>query len=91
MSESVVGQAVDEIDETIFEATDVQWDLPAGTIARSIAAKMALPDDAPWGLRSDRTSTVLDDDIAIGDQIESESEITIFPRSHLGGRVQVEA
>ena len=66
-------------------ATDVQRDLPAGAVARSIASKMALPDDTPWGLRSDWSSTLLDEDVAIGDQIENDTQITIFPRTHLGG------
>ncbi len=66
-------------------ATDVQRDLPAGAVARSIARKMALPDDTPWGLRSDRSSALLDEDVAIGDQIENDTQITIFPRTHLGG------
>ena len=68
-----------------IEAIDVQRDLPAGAVARSIASKMALPEDTPWGLRSDRTSALLDEDVAIGDQIEPGTEITIFPRTHLGG------
>ena len=72
------------------EATDVQRALPASAVARSIASKMALPDDVPWALRSDRTSVYLDDDVAIGDQIETDTPITIFPRTHLGGRARTE-
>jgi hypothetical protein len=89
LAESIRFTATDVTGTQTVEATDVQWDLPAGTIARSLASKMALPDDTPWGLRSNRTSTVLDDDVAIGDQIESDTEITIFPRSHLGGQARI--
>ncbi len=67
-------------------ATDVQRSLPAGAVARSIASRIGLPDDVPWALRSDATSAYLDDDVAIGDQIENDTNITIFPRTHLGGR-----
>ncbi len=69
-----------------LDADEVQTTLPAGVVARSIAAKMALPEDVPWSLRSDTSSTFLDDDLAIGDQIETDSRVTIFPRTHLGGR-----
>ena len=78
-------RATDVTGTLSVEATDVESTLPAGAVARSIASKMALPDDVPWSLRSDRSSTYLDDDVALGDQIESDTEITIFPRTHLGG------
>ena len=67
-------------------ATDVERSLPAGAVARSIANRIGLPDDVPWALRSDSTSAHLIDDVAIGDQIESDTNLTIFPRTHLGGR-----
>lgn len=68
-----------------LEATQVQPSLPAGAVARSVAEKLGLPMDVPWALRSDTTSAHLDDGVAIGDQIESDSRVTIFPRTHLGG------
>ena len=68
------------------EVTDVEPSLPAGAIARSIASRIGLPDDVPLALRSDSSSAYLEDDVAIGDQIESDTNITIFPRTHLGGR-----
>ena len=85
LAQTVRFTATDVTGTHTVEATDVQWDLPAGAVARSIASKMALPGGTPWGLRSDRTSTLLDDDVAIGDQIDTDTEITIFPRTHLGG------
>ncbi len=85
LAETLRFTATDVTGTHTIEATDVQRDLPAGAVARSIASKMALPDGTPWGLRSDRTSTLLDEDVAIGDQIDNDTEITIFPRTHLGG------
>ncbi len=67
------------------EAADVQRALPAGAVARAIADKIGLPRDVPWALRSDSTSAFLDEDVAIGDQIESDTRLTIFPKTHLGG------
>jgi len=67
------------------EVTEVPRDLPAGAVARSLAARMSLPDDVPWALRSDSSSAYLTDDVAIGDQIETDTDVTVFPRSHLGG------
>lgn len=69
-----------------IEASRVEPSLPAGAIARSIASRIGLPDDVPWALRLDSTSAYLEDDVAIGDQIQNDSNITIFPRTHLGGR-----
>ena len=84
-------QATDVTGTKTIAATDVQRDLPAGAVALSIASKMSLPTDVPWGLRSDSTSVYLDDDIAIGDQIENDTEVVIFPRSHLGAGSREEA
>ena len=86
LAETLRFTATDVTGTYTVEATDVQRSLPAGAVARSIASRFGLPDDVPWALRSDSTSAYLDDDVAIGDQIESDTNITIFPRTHLGGR-----
>lgn len=67
-------------------ANDVQRSLPAGTVARALAARMALPENVPWALRSDSTSAFLDDDQSIGEQIERGAKVTVTPKTHLGGR-----
>jgi hypothetical protein len=85
LAETIGFTAVDVTGTNVVEATGVQPSLPAGAIARSLASKMDLPGDVPWGLRS-QSSVHLDEDVAIGDQIETGSQITIFPRTHLGGR-----
>ncbi len=87
-AETIRFTATDVTGTHTVEATDVQPTLSAGAVARSIAAKFGLPGDVPWALRSDSTSAYLDEDVAIGDQIESDTRITIFPRTHLGGRVR---
>ena len=56
------------------------------SVADSIAHRMALPGDVPWSLRDDGSSTYLDEDRPIGDQIEPGSHLTITPKTHLGGR-----
>ena len=68
------------------EATDVQRNLPAGAVASALADRLGLPKDVPWALRSDTTSAHLDEDVAMGEQIETAANVTLFPRTHLGGR-----
>lgn len=66
-------------------AEDVQRELPAGAVAKALAARMSLPENVPWGLRSD-ASVFLNDDQPIGDQIEPGTSVTVTPKTHLGGR-----
>ena len=66
------------------KVSDVQRSLPAGTLAKAIAARMALPDNVPWVLRDDTTSAFLEEDKPIGDQIGPDAKITITPLTHLG-------
>lgn len=56
------------------------------SVTDSIAHRMGLPNDVPWSLRDDGSSTYLDEDRPIGDQIEPGSHLTITPKTHLGGR-----
>ena len=86
LAETIRFTATDVTGTHTVEATDVQRTLPAGAVARSIANKMSLPADVPWALRADRTSVHLDDDVAIGEQTETDAPLTIYPRTHLGGR-----
>lgn len=68
-----------------LDASDIRRDIPAGAVAMALAARMELPQ-GPWALRDDRTGNYLDDQRAIGEQIESESNarLTLTPKSHLG-------
>ena len=66
-----------------FTVEDLDPGLPAGALARSLVSEMQLPADVPWALRSDTTSVFLDDDVAIGDQVEPDDSLTVTPRSHL--------
>ncbi len=67
-----------------FEATDVQSTLPAGAVAKSIAASLQLPDNVPWGLRDDVTSRFLEDSKPIGEQIGPSAKVSLTPKTHLG-------
>lgn len=60
--------------------------LSVRSVTDSIAHRMALPGDVPWTLRDDGSSTYLDEDRPIGDQIEPGSHVTITPKTHLGDR-----
>ena len=60
--------------------------LSVRSVTDSIAHRMALPNDVPWSLRDDGSSSYLDEDRPIGDQIEPGSHVTITPKTHLGAR-----
>lgn len=77
-------RATDVTGTHTLEANDVEKSLPAGAVARALARRMLLPKNVPWALRDDLTSVYLDQDVAIGDQIEPDAEITITPKTHLG-------
>jgi hypothetical protein len=64
-------------------ATDVQKILPAGTVARALAARMSLPENVPWALR-DQNAAFLVDDLPIGDQISPGAKLTVTAKTHLG-------
>ncbi len=63
---------------------DVERDLPASEVARSVAALMSLPGNVPWALRADASSAYLDDATAIGDQLAPGARVTLTPKTHLG-------
>ncbi len=67
----------------VLEARDMQRSTPAGAAARALAARMTLPEDVPWILRDDRGG-VLQDDLAVGDQVDAGAKLTLAPRAHLG-------
>jgi hypothetical protein len=65
-------------------ANDVQRTLPAGMVAKALAARMSLPQNVPWALRNESTSAFLDDDKPIGDQLAPGAKVTLTPKTHLG-------
>jgi hypothetical protein len=80
-----------------FEAADVtgthrvvvdqvQASLPAGAVAQALAARMALPENVPWGLRDDSSCAYLDDQRPIGEQLRTgaDAKLTVTPKTHLG-------
>ncbi|NIP94932.1 MAG: hypothetical protein GWO24_16400 [Akkermansiaceae bacterium] len=79
---------LDVIDVTAsreVQARGVEHTTPAGSVARALAARMALPNDVPWALRHDRTGVILDEESPIGEQVETGSRVVLTPKSHLGG------
>jgi len=65
-------------------AKQVQRDLPAGAVAKSLAVRMSMPQNVPWALRDDSTSAYLDESRPIGDQIKPGAKVTLTPKTHLG-------
>ncbi len=76
--------ATDVTGNTSWLTTDIQRELPAGAAARTLAARMQLPDNVPYALRNDSTSVYLDEALPIGDQVDADTTLTITPKSHLG-------
>jgi len=64
---------------------EVRRDLPAETVAQSLASLMSMPDNVPCVLRDDGSSSFLKDREPIGDQIEPGTRVTVTPKAHLGG------
>ena len=77
-------EAADVTGTHLIDARDVQRGTPAGAVAQALAARMDLPQNVPWALRDDRTGKYLEDQRAIGDQIETASRLTLHPKAHLG-------
>ncbi len=65
------------------QAEEVQSSLEAGTVARSLASQMSLPE-SPWALRDDSKAAFLKDDRPIGEQIEPGARVTLTTKTHLG-------
>jgi hypothetical protein len=79
-----VSLTADTITGTRQLRLEVGGDMSAGAVARSIAERMALPDDVAWALRDERAAFLVEDR-PIGEQLGREARVTITPRTHLGG------
>lgn len=63
---------------------DIDESLPAGQVAHSVAASFGLPDDVDWQLRLDESAAFLREELPIGEQLQTGSQVTLTPRVHLG-------
>jgi len=77
-------EATDVTGTHTLQLNGVQESVPAGALAQAIAARMELPQNVPWALRDDATGAFLEEARPIGDQIASQSKVTITPKAHLG-------
>lgn len=66
-----------ESDATVQERT------PAGQVARAMAARFQFPENTAYALRTDR-GAYLDEESTIGDQVTSDDQLTLTPKTHLG-------
>ncbi|HOK77360.1 MAG TPA: hypothetical protein PLW35_06510 [Verrucomicrobiota bacterium] len=76
-------RATDITESNDIEVEDLEWDVPAGDVAQTLAARMELPTNVPWALRNDQ-GMFLDDTQEIGAQIEQDARLTLTPKAHLG-------
>ena len=73
-----------DVTGTHSAVADVQRSLPAAAVVDSLVKQMAMPENVPYGLRDDATGKFLDDEAPIGEQLTSESQTTLTPKTHLG-------
>jgi hypothetical protein len=82
---TLVNLSVHDVTGSIsLEKENIQGSLPVSAVASLLASEMQLPENVPWGLRSDQTSEFLEDEKAISEQIESGTSVTVTPKTHLG-------
>jgi hypothetical protein len=85
LASTLVSLSVHDVTGTVsLEKENIQGSLPVSAVASSLASEMQLPENVPWGLRSDQTSEFLDDEKPISEQIESGTRVTVTPKTHLG-------
>jgi hypothetical protein len=60
-------------------------DVHADAAAATLAARLQLPANTPYALRSSRTAGFLDDAKTLGEQVTPGERLTLTPKSHLGG------
>jgi len=60
-------------------------DVHADAAAATLAARLQLPANTPYALRSSRTAGFLDDARTLGEQVTPGERLTLTPKSHLGG------
>ncbi len=77
-------EVIDVTGSRTVHASDIQRSLPAGVVAESLADRLRLPANVPWALRDEETSAFLDDEQAIGDQVDTDALVTVTPKTHLG-------
>ncbi len=75
---------VSDVTGTTTRKTDqFQPSTPAGAAAQALAVEMALPQDVAWALRDDK-GALLQEDIALGEQVENGAAVGLMPKAHLG-------
>ena len=77
-------EAIDVTGTITLTTRDMKRSTPAGAAAQTIASRMQLPSNVPWGLRSDATGAFLSEDEAIGDQLKTGDRVVVTPKTHLG-------
>jgi hypothetical protein len=86
MQDSLTFTAVDVTATHSLPVNDISPSLPAGAVADTLASRMGLPADVPWTIRDDATSVYLDEALPIGEQISSETTVTLTPKTHLAAK-----
>ena len=82
--ETIHFEVTDVTNSFELEAREVQASLPVSQVASSLAVKLNLPENVPWGLRNDAVGgAFLEDDRPIGEVVEPGSRLTVFPKTHL--------
>ncbi len=80
---------VRDVTGTHVAELDLDPRLRVSAVAQSVAARMSLPNDTEWALRSEATAAFLDDESTIGEAVgtngRTDTALVAVPRAHLGG------
>ena len=75
--------AVDVTNSFSLDAS-VDRSLSVSTVAKSLAARLGLPDGTPYALRDADSETYLDEESSIGSALRPGASVVLTPKAHLG-------
>jgi hypothetical protein len=69
--------------QNVMEVDGLDGHRSAGEVAQSLASLLELPEDTPYSLRDDARARMLVDDVALGSQVETGTNLVLLPKAHL--------
>jgi hypothetical protein len=75
---------VQNVTRTRSLSATFQRQLRADAAAATLAARLSMPANTPYALRSNRTAGFLDDAKPLGEQVTPGEKLTLTPKTHLG-------
>jgi hypothetical protein len=82
-AESVDVTVTDVTAQNVLEVDGLDGHRPAGEVAQSMASLLELPGDTPYSLRDDARARMLVDDVPLGDQVDTGTNLVVIPKAML--------